>query len=240
LISTAAILAGGLATRLGDLTRETPKSLLSVAGAPFIRWQLKLLRANGVEKVVVCVGHLGELVEKEIGDGSEFGLAAQWSYDGPKLLGTGGALRRALPLLGESFMVIYGDSYLDTDYQAIARAFQASGHKALMTVYRNAGRYETGNVIYRDDRVELYDKRHPRPGMCWVDYGLGCFEADIIRDYPADAFDLADFYEELSGLGRLAGYEVKSRFYEIGSPGGLAELDALLKEAKLSHERNEE
>ncbi len=222
-----AILAGGLATRLGELTIKTPKALLPVGGEPFIRRQLRLLRDKGVEKVVICAGHLGELIEKEVGDGREFGLDVKWSFDGPKLLGTGGALRRALPLLGDSFMVMYGDSYLDTDYLAVAHTFLASGNPALMTVYRNEGRYETGNAVYRDGRVELYDKRNPISGMHWVDYGLGCLRGDIVRAWPGESFDLSDLYADLSRKGKLTGYEVSTRFYEIGSHDGLAELDLL-------------
>ncbi len=227
-----AILAGGLATRLGDLTLRTPKALLPLGGKPFITWQLRLLRDRGVENVVMCVGHLGELIEKEIGDGSAFGLEVQWSYDGPALLGTGGALRRALPLLGEAFMVMYGDSYLDVEYQDVAGAFLASGEQAMMTVYRNEGRYETGNVVYRDGRVARYDKRRPVPEMRWVDYGLGCLHAAVVKDWPHEGFDLSDLYGALSNRGRLAGYEVMTRFYEIGSQSGLMELNSLLSAKK--------
>lgn len=222
-----AILAGGLATRLGDLTRKVPKSLLPVAGEPFIRHQLRLLRRNGVDKVVVCAGHLGEQIEAEVGDGGPFGLAVRYSHDGPEPLGTGGALRRALPLLGGRFMVLYGDSFLDIDYQAVARAFLASGCGAMMTVYRNEGRYGAGNAVYADGRVLLYEKKRRDPEMLWIDYGLGCLEAAVLGAWPEERFDLAELYAALSRSGRLAGYEVLDRFYEIGSPQGLAELNEM-------------
>src|SRR5271163_370338 len=111
-----AILAGGLATRMRPVTERIPKSMIEVAGRPFIEHQLELLQAENVKNVVLCVGHLGEMIQAHIGDGKRFGLSVSYSFDGERLLGTGGALRRALPLLGHDFFVLYGDSYLDISY----------------------------------------------------------------------------------------------------------------------------
>ncbi len=153
----------------------------------------------------------------------------EYAFDGPQLLGTGGALRRALPLLGDRFLVLYGDSYLPIDYAAAVRAFVASGHPALMTVFHNEGRWDTSNVIFADGTIRCYDKRERQPAMQHIDYGLGILRADVLASRPADvAFDLADVYRELSRAGKLAGHEVHQRFYEIGSHAGLAELDDLL------------
>jgi NDP-sugar pyrophosphorylase family protein len=209
-------------------TEKIPKGLLRVAGKPFIVHQLCLLAARGVTQVVLCVGYLGEQIQATVGGGQHLGLNVAYSCDWPELLGTGGALRKALPLLGERFMVLYGDSYLEIEYPAVAEVFLNSGQSALMTIYRNQGRYERSNVLFRNNRILAYDKNKPLPEMEYIDYGLGCFNAEIFRDWPGEKFDLADAYTTLAANGRLAGYEAKMRFYEIGSPAGLAELDAHL------------
>jgi NDP-sugar pyrophosphorylase family protein len=224
-----AILAGGLATRLGDLTKSAPKSLLPVAGEPFIHHQLRLLQQNGVRDVVVCAGHLGEQIEAVVGDGARFGLTVRWSCDGPTLLGTGGALRKALPFLGTRFMVIYGDSYLDTNYMEVQAAFLNSGKKALMAVYRNEGKYDICNAVFEKDMVTIYNKRMKSTNMHWIDYGLSYLYADVIKEWPSENFDLSDLYASLAQNGNLAGYEIKSRFYEIGSISGIEDLNALLQ-----------
>jgi NDP-sugar pyrophosphorylase family protein len=227
-----AILAGGLATRLGPITQATPKALLDVAGKPFIVHQLALLRAAGVRRVVLCVAHLAEQIEAVLGDGREAGLELLYSYDGDQLLGTGGALRRALPLLGGHFLVLYGDSYLPCDYAAIARAYLASGKLGLMTVFENAGRYDASNVELRDGRIVRYDKTPGLADMTHIDYGLGAFAAEAFAGYPATGrlgrLDLAAVYQGLLARGELFAYEVFERFYEIGSPAGLEDTRRLL------------
>ncbi len=226
---TVALLAGGLATRLRPITETIPKSLLTVAGEPFLAHQLRLLHAHGFRRVVLCVGHLGELIRHGFGDGAAFGMTLEYSFDGPELLGTGGAVRRALPLLGDAFVVLYGDSYLPMDYSAAVGAFVTGGKAGLMTVFHNAGQWDTSNVVFADGTIRIYDKKERTPDMRHIDYGLGVLRADALAAYPkAAAFDLAEVYHDLSRAGQLAGYEVRHRFYEIGSPAGLAELDALL------------
>ena len=222
-----AILAGGLATRMRPLTETIPKALLNVANEPFIFHQLRLLRRNEIQDVVLCVGYLGEQIKAVVGDGSSFGMNVTYSSDWPELRGTGGALKKALPLLGEHFMVLYGDSYLDIPYTEVTETFIRSGQPALMTVYRNANQHDTSNVIYRNGRIEVYDKRHYIPEMDYIDYGLGCLSASLFLAQP-NSFDLADIYSALATQGKLVGYEVHSRFYEIGSPVGLCELNLLL------------
>lgn len=222
-----AILAGGLATRMRPLTETIPKALLNVANEPFIFHQLRLLRRNEIQDVVLCVGYLGEQIKAVVGDGSSFGMNVTYSSDWPELRGTGGALKKALPLLGEHFMVLYGDSYLDIPYTEVTETFIRSGQPALMTVYRNANQHDTSNVIYRNGRIEVYDKRHYIPEMDYIDYGLGCLSASLFLAQP-NSFDLADIYSALATQGKLVGYEVHSRFYEIGSPAGLYELNLLL------------
>jgi len=224
-----AILAGGLATRLRPITEKIPKILVPVAGRPFLAHQLELLRRQDIERVVLCLGHLGEMVQEQFGDGAEFGVRIDYSYDGPRLLGTGGALKQALTFLGKKFFVLYGDSYLTEPLAPIAQFFSQCGQPALMTVYRNEGRYDTSNVIFSEGVVHLYDKRTRWPEMQHIDYGLEMFDASVFDDSPVNsAFDLAELMTGLVERKRMAGWEVKERFYEIGSPAGLSELNELL------------
>jgi N-acetyl-alpha-D-muramate 1-phosphate uridylyltransferase len=220
-----AILAGGLATRLRPLTERIPKILLDIEGEPFIARQLTDLARHGVRRVVLCVGYLGEMVREAVGDGSRWGIEVAYSFDGETLLGTGGALRRALPLLGKKFLVLYGDSFLQCDFAAVEKAFLASGKRGIMTVYENGGRWDTSNVLYRDGRIEIYDKKRRTPAMRHIDYGLGGLseEALLPRDEHTPC-DLAVVYQELLAQGELAAFEADRRFYEIGSPAGLEEL----------------
>ena len=224
-----AILAGGLATRLRPITEKIPKVLVPVAGKPFLTHQLALLRREGITRAVLCLGHLGEMVERDFGDGHAHGVHLDYSFDGPVLLGTGGALERALPMLGEKFFVLYGDSYLPTPFAPIAEFFERSGKLGLMTVYRNEGKYDTSNVVFGDGEIKVYDKKQRPPEMRHIDYGLSLFRAEVFARHPADkAFDLADVMRDLVTEKQLAGYEVPERFYEIGSHAGLEDLNKLL------------
>lgn len=237
---TVAILAGGLATRLRPMTETVPKSLLEVNGEPFAVHQLRLLQSKGIRRVVFCVGHLGELIEQTIGNGSTLGLQVDYSFDGPALLGTAGAVRNALPKLGDSFFVMYGDSYLPCDYAAIARQFQAAGLLGMMTVFRNEGKWDTSNVEFEADGVEggrilAYSKTHRTPRMQYIDYGLGVFHAEAFQGLPVGkASDLAQLYEALLQRKQLAAFEVRERFYEIGSPAGLQETAEFLAARRVS------
>lgn len=224
-----ALLAGGLATRLRPLTERVPKVLLEVAGKPFLHHQLSYLRAQGIRDVVLCVGFLGEMIQDEFGDGSAYGIRLHYSFDGPHLLGTGGAIRQALPMLGESFFVLYGDSYLLVDYAEVAAAFHRSGKSALMTLFENEGQWDTSNVWFEDGTIRSYDKRVLLPEMRHIDYGLSAFQASVFAGYPEGAvLDLADVQRTAASDGNLAGYVARHRFYEIGSHAGLAELKQLL------------
>jgi NDP-sugar pyrophosphorylase family protein len=228
-----AILAGGLATRLGPVTASRPKALVEVAGRPFALEQIALLRQNGLTDLVFCLGHLGEQVEAALGDGQAWGVRLRYSYDGARLLGTGGALRRALPLLGRAFFVLYGDSYLDCDYAAVAAAFEAGGRLGLMTVFRNDGQWDASNVHYTGGRIWRYNKRQPTPDMRHIDYGLGVLTAAAFQHYPSDqVLDLAVVYQDLLAAGELAAFEVAQRFYEIGSPAGLDETRRYLRQRR--------
>ena len=224
-----ALLAGGLATRLRPITTKIPKLLVEVAGEPFFTHQLRLLKAAGLTEIILCVGYLGEQIVELYKDGSNYGVNIKYSFDGPKLLGTGGALIQALPLLGDSFYVLYGDSYLPIDYRKIGDHFINSGKQGLMTVFENKGLYDASNVWFENGEIKVYDKKAKLPEMKHIDYGLGLFKASAFEGYSkTDVVDLAEVQKKLVSQHELCGYEMKERFYEIGSPEGLAELNTLL------------
>jgi len=226
----AAILAGGLATRLRPITATIPKALVEVAGRPFIDHQLALLRANGICKVVLCLGFLGEQVEQHLGNGAAYRMELNYSHDGNRLLGTGGALRRAAPLLDEVFWVMYGDSYMDINYRAVLADYFQRGVLGMMTVLRNQNRWDRSNAVFRDGRLLCYDKRVQTPEMTHIDYGIALLHRTALeRIPPGQTYDLADLYHALVAEGQMAGYEVTQRFYEIGSPANLEETRAYLE-----------
>lgn len=226
-----AILAGGLATRLRPITEEIPKSLIEVAGEPFICHQLKYLRKQGIKSVVLCIGFLGEMIQEIVGNGSRWDMHVSYSPDGPVLLGTGGALRQALPLLGDHFFILYGDAYLPIDFSDVAKTYVASGKKGLMTVLKNQNRWDKSNVEFDASQIIEYNKTAIRPQMHYIDYGLGLLQSGALEAYPArQSFDLSKVYNDLSLAGELAGYEVFERFYEIGSHQGIADTQAYLLE----------
>ena len=221
-----AILAGGLATRLRPITKTIPKALVPVAGRPFVLWQLEYLRDQGVSRVVLCTGYRSTQIEQIVGDGSQFGVAVEYSDDGTTLLGTGGALGQALPLLGPEFFVLYGDSFLPVSFSTVEQAYYDSDLPGLMTVYRNEGEWDTSNVVFNNGQVLEYNKTKPRHDMAYIDYGLGVLSKSVVEHYCQEiVFDLAMVYAALANAGQLAGFEVFERFYEIGSPDGLAETE---------------
>jgi N-acetyl-alpha-D-muramate 1-phosphate uridylyltransferase len=224
-----AILAGGLATRLRPVTDTIPKALIDVNGEPFVAHQLRLLSRNGVRRVVLCVGYLGEQIEEYVGNGSQFEIQVSYSRDGERLLGTAGAIRNAIPLLGDRFFVLYGDSYLPCDYNAIELSFLASGKLALMTVHGNDGKWDQSNVEFSAGRILRYDKTNRSPAMRHIDYGLAAVTRIVFEGVPPDRpSDLASLYRDLVDREQMAAYEVSERFYEVGSTEGIRELAAYL------------
>lgn len=220
-----ALLVGGEATRLRPLTNSTPKSLIEVAGEPFLAHQLRLIRAGGIREVVLCCGFCGDQIEEFAGNGCEFDLSITYSHDGKRPLGTGGALRAALPLLGRYFLVMYGDSWLTEPIEPIWRAFLDSRQPALMSVFRNDNRWGMSNVDYSNGVVLRYDNRHPCPAMHYIDYGLEALDARVLTCWTVPCFDLAKVWATLASHSVLAGYETAARFYEIGSFSGLRETE---------------
>lgn len=222
------ILAGGLGTRMRPLTETCPKTLLPAGGHPFAYHQLHWLAAQGIDDVVYSIGHQGDLIRRYWADEPSPIRSIRYVDEGEQLRGTAGALRlaREQGALDQSFFVIYGDSFLPVEFDPIWRAFHDSGEPALMTVLRNEGRWDRSNVIYQPGEVVLYDKS-AAPGMQYIDYGLSCFRRDTLDE--ATHSDLAALFHKLSLQGRLAGYEVHQRFYEIGSPAGLRDFEQYLQ-----------
>ena len=223
------ILAGGLATRLRPITEKIPKALVEVGGQPFIAHQLRLLKSYNVQYVIVSAWYKGEMIREYVGNGNPFGLDVQYVFDGDRPLGTAGAIRQALPLLKSPFFVLYGDSYLPCDYADVQAHFDRHMQPSLMTIYRNHGKWDTSNVEMLNNKILCYDKKERTPRMEFIDYGLGIFKPEVFAPLPqGQSADLTEVYQKLVAQRHLLAYEVKQRFYEVGSFDGLRELDELL------------
>jgi NDP-sugar pyrophosphorylase family protein len=227
------ILAGGLATRLKPITEKIPKSLVNVAGEPFIFHQLRYLKSQGIKKVTLCVGFLGNMIQSVVQDGKQFGIEVTYSFDGEKLLGTGGAIKKALPLLGKEFFILYGDSFLRIDFNKVEQAFISSTKSSLMTIIKNEDKWDKSNVLYIKKELLKYDKNNPSDDMKHIDYGLGILSREAFINHHTDiSFDLSEIYEKLCKASDLQGYPVKQRFYEIGSHKGLKEFTHYIKKGE--------
>ncbi len=227
-----AILAGGFATRLGELSKETPKSLIEINGRPFVDWQLELLIKGGYTNFVFCVSYRSDEIQKHLGDGSDRGIHIKYSLDGETQLGTGGAILKALPILGDSFGVIYGDSYLPIDYYSVEQFFINSKSQALMTVYENQDRLDKSNVEFRNGKLMDYKKGSESKSMQHIDYGLTYFKREALEPWAnQSSFDLSIVCSQLAKMGNLMGFQVFQRFYEIGSVQGIKEFSHYLRKA---------
>ena len=223
------ILAGGLATRLRPVTENIPKALIKVGGQPFIAHQLRLLKSRGAQFVVILAWYKGEMIREYVGNGQQYGLDVQYAFDGDRPLGTAGAIHHALPLLKGPFFVLYGDSYLPCDYADIQAHFERNKKSGLMTVYRNQGKWDASNVEMRNGEILCYDKKNRTPLMEFIDYGLGLFRPEAFASLQlGQSADLAEIYQKLVAHHDLLAFEVKQRFYEVGSFDGLQELTELL------------
>jgi NDP-sugar pyrophosphorylase family protein len=225
-----AILAGGLATRLRPISESIPKSMIEINNKPFIDWQLSLLSRRGITKVILCLSYKSQSIQKYVGDGSKFNLNVEYSFDGADQLGTGGAIKNALDLLGDKFMVLYGDSFLELDYLQAQKSFETCGKSAMMTIYENKNLFEKSNVkvkslssiSYSKDKIDLENN--------YVDFGLTFFESTVFRsDKYKSKFELSDLCRDLSVNNQLAGFEVYNRFFEVGSFEGINDLANYLK-----------
>jgi NDP-sugar pyrophosphorylase family protein len=230
---SVAILAGGLASRLGEVTKKLPKSLIEISGKPFIFHQLDILKSQGVKNVVLCLGHLGQMIESAVGDGRNFNLSIKYSYDGDKQLGTGGSIKKALHLLDPNFFVLYGDSLLPINFEKVQKAYDAK-KLGLMTIIKNDNAWDLSNVLYLDGKLIEYNKRNPKPNMKYIDYGLSILNKNAFNYFINEQiFDLSDLFALLSSKNELSAFEVYDRFYEIGSKKGIQETEDYLNNFKL-------
>jgi len=225
----AVILAGGLGTRLRPLTETIPKALIPVRGRPFVDYQLDLLKKSGIDDFVFCVGHLGDKIQRHLGDGGAYECNIRYSYDGPRLLGPAGALRRAEGLLQNRFFVTYGDAYLRAPYAGIMETLGTSGKLAVMSVYRNEDRFGKSDVVVKGGAVVQYDKKKRVKGMDWINYGVTALKREALALIPeGEVCDEETFYGSLIKREELLAFEVKERFYEIGTPTSLSEFEAFI------------
>lgn len=228
----AAILTGGLATRLGDLARNQPKSMLKIQGKTFLEYQLELLKRAGIKNIILCIGHMGEQIERHFGNGRNYGVNIEYSLE-DKLLGTAGALKKAEALLNEVFFTMYGDSYLFLDFPAAIHYFKSQNKLALMTVYKNYDQYARSNTVVEGKLVRKFSKKERTEGMVYVEYGANIFNKEALRMIPENQFySLDDLFPRLVEMGELLAFEVKERFYEIGSPQGVKEFEEYIEGAK--------
>jgi NDP-sugar pyrophosphorylase family protein len=226
-----AILAGGLGTRLYPITRTIPKAMVEVAGRPFLESQIALLRAGGVEDIVLLVGHMADMISDHFGDGSDFGVRIRYSHEGDTLLDTAGAIRNALPLLDEAFFVTFADSYLLLPYRQIWEEYRASGKEALMVVYRNDGKFDTSDISVEGGLVTAYQKTPPLPGAFYINDGLMAFQRQSVATLPEGTrISLQQFLQPVIARNGLLAWETEQRFYEIGSHAGLKELEGVLSQ----------
>lgn len=226
----AVVLAGGLGTRLLPLTESIPKALIPVAGRPFIEYQIEQFRRHGVTSLIICIGHLGHLIEEHLGDGRRFDVSIRYGYERDELLGTAGAVKNVEPLLADAFFVQNGDSYLLVDYRDVAAYFRRHDAPGLMVVYKNEDRWDRSNVIIDSNRVQVYDKARKLPEMIYIDFGLLMFRRDAFAAVPTGVVtDLSAVYQALIARQQLLAFETPERFYEIGSPEGLREFECLVE-----------
>lgn len=226
-----AILAGGLATRLEGLTQNQPKSMVKVCGKPFLEYQLELLRRGGIRNIVLCLGHMGEQIKRHFEDGKKYGVSIKYSVEN-KLLGTAGALKKAEVLLNDVFFTIYGDSYLFLDYSLAMSYFESQKKLALMTVYKNYDRYDRSNTVVEGNLVKKFSKKDRTKDTVFIEYGANIFTKEVLKMIPENQFySLDDLFPRLTEMGELLAFEVKERFYEIGSPQGLRECNEYMESA---------
>jgi NDP-sugar pyrophosphorylase family protein len=224
------ILAGGEAKRLRPVTESVPKALVKIEGKPFVDWQLELLAKNKFSRVIFCTSYKSDMIQNYVGNGSKYGLEISFVEDGKERLGTGGAIRNAIPHLDQEFIVMYGDSFLDINFQQVSHGFDHCSKPAMMTIYKNDGKYDNSNVKLNNRGDIFYNKENPDASFKYIDYGLIFFKREVFEETViGKTFDLSEMLHKLSKQFRIAGFEVQSRFYEVGSFSGIIELETYLR-----------
>ncbi len=224
-----AILAGGFATRLGNLTEDRPKSMVEVQGKPFLEYQLDMLKKGGINNIVLCLGHMGEQIERYFVNGRKYGINIQYSFE-DRLLGTAGALKKAEVLLDDIFFTMYGDSYLFLNFSRVKSYFEYRNKLALMTVNKNYDQYDKSNTVIQGNLVKKFSNKEKTEDMFYIEYGVNIFNKEVLKMIPENQFySLDDLFTRLIEMGELLAFEVKERFYEIGSPQGLKDFEKYAK-----------
>ena len=220
------ILAGGLGTRLGALAEGLPKPMVPVGGRPFLEHVVRQLAAQGFGEILLLVGHKAELIEGHFGDGSAFGLRVRYSREAEPL-GTGGALRLAMGMIPDRFLMLYGDLYRDFDYAAFC-----GRRKQALAVYPYVEGLTTiacANVGLDAEgrRVSRYAKGDPAAALSHVDAGFGVFLREVLDLLPEgpSSFE-ARVYPALAESGKLEAERVDRAFFDIGNPADLAHARA--------------
>ena len=213
--------------------------MLQIKGRPFLEYQLELLKEYEIKDILLCVGYKGELIKDHFGDGRKFGVNLSYSFDGDKLLGTAGALKKIYKLLNENFFLMYGDSYLPYDYQEIERHFRNSVKLSLMVAYRNQNRFDKSNLLIQDGMIKLYDKTLQGENLEYIDAGLSILKKEVLNLVPEEEpYDLEELYRTLISEEEMSAFEVKQRFYQIGSFEGLEEFRNLVEKGEKIHDRH--
>lgn len=217
------ILAGGYGTRLGDLSKNTPKSLVEICDIPFLHYQLDLLQKNGFEDIYMCLGHMQEKIVDFLKDYGN----VKYSLDNQEY-GTGGAIKRTLGMIQENaFFVIYGDSYLDVDYLKIQKSFLLSKKDSLIVIYKNDGRKDKSNVVFLKRKIVDYDKNYNLK-MKYIDYGISIFKKSCF-DTQSEVFDLSEIHKKMILDGNISSYVEKTPFYEVGSMAGIKDFEDFIR-----------
>jgi len=221
------ILAGGKATRLGKIAKNTPKSLIKINNHPFLYHQLIYLEKQGIKEVIICAGHLGFKIKKFI-EKKKINLKIKYFNDGKKLLGTGGAIKKILPFVKNNFFVMYGDSYLPINFRNVQKLYINSKKLGLITIYKNKNKLDKSNIILKSGNI-YYDKFKPIKGMHYIDYGLNILNKRVFKYFNLKKkFDLAEVLNLISKKNLLTFMLVKKRFYEIGSLHGIKDTEDFL------------
>jgi NDP-sugar pyrophosphorylase family protein len=228
----AVILAGGLGTRLGDLTRHLPKPMVPVAGRPYLEHQLAELRHQGITDILLLTGYLGDRIEAHFGDGCRFGVRVRYSRERTPQ-GTGGALRDASGLLAEEFLLIYGDSFLPIDYREVVRRLADDpAAVGVAVVYDNTESTTVpNNIALEAGYVSRYDKDGPRtPELRYVEAGVLAFRRCVVDFLPGGGpVSLEkEVYPALVSWRLLLGFVTRQRFFDIGTPDRLAVIERVL------------
>ena len=224
------ILCGGLATRLGNLSKDTPKSMIKIEGKPFLEYQIEMLKKQSIKDIILCAGHLSEKIIEYFGDGKKFGVNIRYSHDDEKPLGPIGALKNAEPLLDDVFFIMYGDSYLFVDFKKVYSYFLEYEDLALMVAYKNFDKYDASNLAIKNGRIVACGKENKTKDMIYIDYGTSILRKKVLEIVPKyTPYSTERFFSELVKKRELMAFETEERFYHIGNLKSLEEFRSYIR-----------